>query len=89
MATHVAYNQSYMFYWLDRKGFDVCVEQQSMARLDSVVQRGARYFVANDTLVHSQPGFADSLDRRFPILATSNGWSLYALRPADNGEHDH
>jgi 4-amino-4-deoxy-L-arabinose transferase-like glycosyltransferase len=89
MATHVAYNQSYMFYWLDRKGFDVCVEQQSMARLDSVVQRGARYFVANDTLVHSQPGFADSLDRRFPILATSNGWSLYALRPADNGEHGH
>jgi len=89
MARHVAYNQSYMFYWLDRKGFDVCVEQQSMARLDSIIQRGARFFVANDTLVHSQPGFADTLSRRFSVLATSNGWSLYALRPAGNGEHGH
>jgi 4-amino-4-deoxy-L-arabinose transferase-like glycosyltransferase len=89
MAPHVAYNQSYMFYWLDRKGFDVCVEQQSMPRLDSTVARGARFFVANDTLVHSQPGFAEELNRRFPVLATSNGWSLYALRPAETGEHGH
>jgi hypothetical protein len=89
MAPHVAYNQSYMFYWLDRKGFDVCVEQQSMARIDSVVARGARFFVANDTLVHSQPGFAEELNQRFPVLATSNGWSLYALRPAETGPHDH
>jgi 4-amino-4-deoxy-L-arabinose transferase-like glycosyltransferase len=89
MAHHVAYNQSYMFYWVDRKGFDVCVEQQSMARVDSIVARGAQFFVANDTLVHSQPGFAADLDRRFPVVATSNGWSLYDLRPAEIGAHGH
>jgi hypothetical protein len=49
MAARSAYNQSYMFYWLDRKGFNVCIQEQSAQRLDSLARRGARAFVANGT----------------------------------------
>jgi 4-amino-4-deoxy-L-arabinose transferase-like glycosyltransferase len=87
MARYVAYNQSFMFYWLDRKGFDVCVEQQSMTRIEDYVRRGARFFVANESLVASQPGFAVALSRRYPLLAESHGWSLYALRVPEIDDH--
>jgi hypothetical protein len=64
MAARTAYNLSFMFYWLDRKGFNVCVEEQSMSRIDGFVRRGAEYFVAKDVLVHAQPDFAGELGRR-------------------------
>ena len=86
MAPHVAYNQSYMFYWLDRKGFDVCVEQQSMARAPRQRTSTARCATTSSRTTPScipSPDSRTRMDWRFPILATSpTGWSLYALRPS-------
>jgi len=78
-ARRVAYNAPYMFYWLDRKGFDVCTGAESPAHVDGFVARGARYFVANNSTVGSRPEFAAAMAHRYPRLATSHGWSLYDL----------
>jgi 4-amino-4-deoxy-L-arabinose transferase-like glycosyltransferase len=82
VAKHLATNISIMFYWLDRKGFNVCVQQQSVPALEAFAQRGARYFVANDKYVEDSTvtPFATQVAAHFPTLAQSHGWSLYDLR---------
>jgi 4-amino-4-deoxy-L-arabinose transferase-like glycosyltransferase len=88
VARRLATNLSEMFYWTDRKGFNVCVQQQSLAAVTAYAARGAQYFVAKDRFVGDPtvpdpPGeesFATQLADRFPVLARSNGWSLYDLR---------
>jgi 4-amino-4-deoxy-L-arabinose transferase-like glycosyltransferase len=88
VARRLATNLSEMFYWLDRKGFNVCVQQQSLAAVTAYAARGAQYFVAKDRFVGDptvpdppgEPPFAAQLADRFPVLARSNGWSLYDLR---------
>jgi hypothetical protein len=82
LAHRAAYNQSFMFYWLDRKGFNVCLQQQSVARVDGFARRGARYFVASEAALATQPGFTAALGARYPRVATSHGWVLFALHPS-------
>ena len=57
----LAYNASYMFYWMDRKGFSVCEDEQSLERLESLVSRGARYFVAERDVLRAKPGFEEAV----------------------------
>jgi hypothetical protein len=82
MARRAAYNQSFMFYWLDRKGFNVCLEQQSLERVDAFARRGARYFVANDGALATHPGFTAALNARYQRLAAAPGWTLFVLTPS-------
>ena len=87
LAPRVAYNASYMFYWLDRKGFDICTEAQMPERVDGFAKRGARYFVANNATVGSRPGFEAAISQRYRLMASSNGWSLYDLQaPVPNAQ---
>jgi 4-amino-4-deoxy-L-arabinose transferase-like glycosyltransferase len=76
----VAYNSSYMFYWLDRKGFNLCVEQQSVAALKLLQTRGARYFVAEKSALRMKQGFEDELRRTFPLIAECDEAYLFQLR---------
>jgi 4-amino-4-deoxy-L-arabinose transferase-like glycosyltransferase len=82
VARHLATNISVMFYWLDHKGFNICVQQQSVSAVASFADRGARYFVAKDAFVQDSTvgPFAQQLAARYPVLARSHGWSLYDLR---------
>jgi 4-amino-4-deoxy-L-arabinose transferase-like glycosyltransferase len=91
VAPRLATNYSVMFYWLDRKGFNVCVQQQSVTQVTSIARRGAQFFVAKDAWVadSSVDTSARGGDGRplrlqyaahFPLLAQSHGWSLYDLR---------
>lgn len=77
----VAYNSSYMFYWLDRKGFDICVEQQSVAALKLLSERGARYFIAEKSALKMKPGFETELRQTFPLLMECEDAYLFQLKP--------
>lgn len=77
----VAFNSSYMFYWMDRKGFNVCVENQTLPALDALAQRGARYFVAEKSALQQKPGFEASLRQRYFLLKECDAALLFALRP--------
>jgi hypothetical protein len=77
----VAYNSSYMFYWLDRKGFDICIEQQSIAALKLLTDKGARYFVAEKSAVKLKPGFDEELRRAFPLITECKDAYLFQLEP--------
>lgn len=68
-ALTYAYNAPYFFYWLDRKGFNVCIEEQSVDRLEALRQRGAQYFVAEKGAVRQKPGFEADLRARFRLVA--------------------
>jgi len=63
----VAYNSSYMFYWLDHKGFNICEEEQSVAALKALAQRGARYFIAEKYELGKKPGIEADLRKAFPV----------------------
>ena len=55
----VAYNASYMFYWLDRKGWNLPVEEHTVAKLHEYSQNGVRYFIGERQFMKDKPGFED------------------------------
>lgn len=77
----VAYNSSYMFYWLDRKGFDICQERQSVDALKLLSDRGARYFIAEKTALKMKPGFEEELRLNFPLTMECDDAFLFQLTP--------
>ena len=74
-----AYNASYMFYWLDHKGWNVCEQEQSMAAVQSFAQRGARVFVAEKPALDKMPGFQAALDATYPRPVECDGLRMYSL----------
>ncbi|MBK8813657.1 MAG: glycosyltransferase family 39 protein [Acidobacteria bacterium] len=76
----VAYNASFMFYWLDRKGFNVCVEEQSVAKVRSIAGDGAKYMVGQRYYMKQKPGFEEALRREFPVVAECDEIVVFDLR---------
>lgn len=64
----VAYNASFMFYWLERKGANICVEQQSIQKIQEAADKGARYFVAQRKYMKQQPGFEEKLRSMYQVI---------------------
>ena len=75
----LAYNASYMFYWLDRKGWNICVEDQSIDRIKLLANLGARYFVAQTAMLDEAPGFTDQLRQAYPIVDETDKYILIDL----------
>ena len=78
----VAYNASYMFYWLDRKGWNVCVEDQSAARLQELRDRGAVYFVAEKKYLGAKPPFESEMRQKFPAVSEGPDLVVFDLTKA-------
>ena len=74
-----AYNASFMFYWLDRKGFNVCVEEQSIEKVREFAAKGAKYFVAQKSIIANKPDFALDLERAFPLAAECGEFYVFDL----------
>lgn len=64
----VAYNASFMFYWLERKGSNICVEQQSVEKVREAAEKGARYFVAQKNYLKQKEGFEATLRSEYPVV---------------------
>ncbi len=75
----VAFNASYFFYWLDRKGFNLPAEDQTLEAVAAFVGRGARYLVLEDDVLKARPGFKDELKQVYPLLAERPEASLFKL----------
>jgi hypothetical protein len=75
----VAYNISYMFYWLDRKGFSICREEQTIARVKEFQRRGAKFFIAEKSSLDLKKGFEEELKKTFAIKAECKDAYLFEL----------
>lgn len=75
----VAYNASFMFYWLDRKGFNICVEAQSLERVKEFAAAGAVYFVAQKDFLAEKPNLEYELRQNFAIAAECEEMILFDL----------
>jgi len=75
----VASNIPYMFFWLDRKGFNVPVEQQSLGAVQGFMRRGARYFVLEREAARAKPGFKEELEKSFSLIAECEEAYLFRL----------
>lgn len=75
----VAYNASFMFYWLERKGFNICTEEQSIERIQEFAAKGARYFVAQKTIVAEKPNFAVELRQNFKLVGECDEFYVFEI----------
>jgi hypothetical protein len=75
----VAFNSSFMFYWLERKGFNICVEEQTADKVEEFAAKGARYFVAARANLAAKPEFEADLRRRYPIVSECDEFYVFDL----------
>jgi hypothetical protein len=79
----VAYNASFMLYWADRKGFNVCIEEQSLESVASFIKRGAKYYLAAKSTFRQKKQLEEDLRRTYPVLAECDDYCLFQLKPHD------
>lgn len=75
----LAINAPYLFYWLGHKGFNLAIEDQSIAALTELACRGAHFFVAERDALAQQAGFEEQLRQRFPLLAECDELEFFLL----------
>jgi Dolichyl-phosphate-mannose-protein mannosyltransferase len=75
----LAFNSSFMFYWLERKGFNICVEKQTVADVEEFARKGAVYFVAAKPNLKDKPEFEADLKVRFPVAAECETFYVFDL----------
>lgn len=77
----VAYNASFMIYWAQRKGFNVCIEEQSLESIVQFKQRGAKYFLAAKSTFRNKKQLESDLRQTYPVLAECDDYFLLQLTP--------
>ena len=75
----LAYNASFMFYWLERKGWNICVEDQSIDKLNGFAVKGAKYFVAQKSILNQRPDFENDLRQVYSVIAECNEFLIFDL----------
>ncbi len=75
----LAYNASYMFYWLERKGWNICIEEQSIEKISDFAALGAKYFIAQKSYLTEKPGFEDELRQNYRVVAECEDYLLFDL----------
>lgn len=75
----LAYNASFMFYWLERKGWNICIEDQTIDKIDNYAAKGAKYFVAQKSMMRQKPEFEPGLRTRFGVIAECDEFLLFDL----------
>jgi hypothetical protein len=79
----VAYNASFMMYWADRRGFNVCIEEQSLEAVATFAKRGAKYFMAAKSSFRHKKQLEEDLRQTYPVLAECDDYCLFQLKPHD------
>jgi hypothetical protein len=75
----LAYNASYLFYWLDRKGYNISIEDMSIKNILLFKTRGVTFFLAEEYRLQLKPGFKDELKRSFTTVYECEGCILFKL----------
>ena len=74
----LAYNASFMFYWLERKGWNICIEDQSIDKINIFAEK-AKYFVAQKSMLKEKPDFEDNLRRTYAVISECDEFLLFDL----------
>lgn len=75
----LAYNASFMFYWLERKGWNMCVEEQSIDKINAFALKGAKYFAAQKLMLNEKPGFEEGLRKNYLAISECDEFILFDL----------
>ena len=75
----LAYNASYMFYWLGRKGFSICVEDQKIEKVREFSALGAAYFIAQRSHLNDAPGFETALRENFALVSEREDFLVFDI----------
>ncbi len=79
----LAYNASFMFYWLDRKGWNICIEEQSSDKIADFAAKGAKYFIAQKPTLNKRSGFEEELRRDYAVVSECDEFVVFDLtKPA-------
>jgi 4-amino-4-deoxy-L-arabinose transferase-like glycosyltransferase len=78
----LAYNASFMFYWLDRKGWNICVEEQSIDKIKTFAASGAKYFVAQKSMLEHKTEFENDLRNSYRIVDECDEFLVFELDAA-------
>jgi hypothetical protein len=77
----IAFNSSYFFYWLDRKGWNIPSDTASPEGVRDFARKGARFFIAERGSLARTPGLEKELRMSFPVIAECSEAILFRLRP--------
>jgi 4-amino-4-deoxy-L-arabinose transferase-like glycosyltransferase len=75
----LAYNASLLFYWLDRKGYNICIEEQSLENVISFKEKGAEFYIAVTKVMRQKQGFEEIMRKRFKTVLECKGLVLFKL----------
>ena len=75
-----AYNTSYFLYWMNRKGFTICLQRQTVEQVETFRLQGARFFVAEKQKLAGQAGFEQELRKRYTVVAECPEATMFSLR---------
>lgn len=75
----VAYNASYIFYWTNREGFNICTGEQRIERVEDFRRRGAKFFIAEKSQLNAAPGFENELRNKYKLLGDCDGLLIFDL----------
>jgi hypothetical protein len=75
----LAFNASYFFYWLDMKGYNISVEDQSIENVIKFKNKGAKFYIAEIRALQKKQGFEEILRKEFKIALECNGIILFTL----------
>ncbi len=74
-----AYNASFMFYWLERKGFNICNEDQRLEKVREFSAQGAKYFIAQRAYLSERPGFEAGLKDNFAVISQCEEFLVFDI----------
>ncbi|GAB2830638.1 ArnT family glycosyltransferase [Ferruginibacter profundus] len=74
-----AYNNSYFFYWLNRKGYNICVGDLSLKNITDYKIKGVSFFLAEEKVIQQIPGLEEALKQQCTTLFECNGCILFKL----------
>jgi hypothetical protein len=67
-GSDVAYDASYMFEWLNRTGWTVAIEDQSITKVETFRAKGAVAYFAEKEVSKQSKGFDSALRARYKVL---------------------
>lgn len=74
----VAYNESMVFAWMDRRGFSYPADDLGVATLEELARRGGRFWLAQESDLASTP-LRRAVEARFAEAGRCEGLVLYDL----------
>ena len=75
-----AYNSSYFFYWLNKKGYNICIGEQTIENVKTFSEKGASYFIAEKSALKQKNGFEEELNKNYISLYNDDGLIVYKLK---------